>query len=70
MNLLEIEKELTGPDAQAAVERYDAVLLALTERLNAACNEGMPPAEFAKADALKEAIVTARKLLRLKARKA
>ncbi|MCQ2396218.1 MAG: hypothetical protein MJ106_00785 [Lentisphaeria bacterium] len=70
MNLLEIEKELTGPDAQAALERHDGVLLALTDRLNAACDEGMPPDDFAKAEILKEAVVIARKLLRLKMREA
>ena len=38
LRLLEIEKELAGPDAAAALRRYDAVLAGLDARLAAAPN--------------------------------
>lgn len=70
MELLEIEKELAGPEGAAALEKYDAVLLGLDARLQSALREGLPPDEFAKCDGLAEAVVTARKLLRLQFREA
>ena len=66
--LLEIEKELAGPDREAALARYDAVLVALERRLEAAMKEGLPPDEFPKAEALREANTLARKILRLTVR--
>ena len=66
--LLEIEKELAGPDAEAHLARYDAVLVALERRLDAAMKEGLPPEEYPKAEALREANTLARKILRLTAR--
>lgn len=65
IQLLDIEKELTGPDAAAALERFDAILLNLNARLEHALDEGMMPSEFTKAQSLKETIPLARKLLRL-----
>jgi hypothetical protein len=65
---LEIEKELAGPDAERHLARYDAVLVALERRLGAAMKEGMPPEEYPKAEALREANTLARKILRLTAR--
>ena len=65
MELLEIEKELSGPDREAALARHDAVLVGLAERLESALRLGVPPAEFGRCEALKEAVVVARKLLRL-----
>ncbi len=65
MELLAIEKELAGPEKMAALEKYDAVLVALQERLKEALRAGLPPDEFAKCDGIDEAIVVARKLLRL-----
>ena len=66
--LLEIERELAGPDAETHLARYDAVLVALARRLEAAMKEGLPPDEYPKAEALREANTLARKILRLTAR--
>jgi hypothetical protein len=66
--LLEIEKELAGPDAHAALARHDAVLSALGRRLEAVMKEGLPPDEYPKVEALREANTLARKILRLTAR--
>ena len=65
MELLEIEKELAGPDRHEAMERYDRMLVALGERAKAALAEGVPPDEYARVEALDEVVVVARKLLRL-----
>ena len=66
--LLEIERELAGPDAQAALARYDAVLAALGRRLEAALKAGLPPDDYPRAEALREANIIARKILRLSVR--
>ena len=66
--LLEIEKELAGPEAGVYLSRYDAVLVSLERRLLAAMKEGLPPDEYPKAAALREANTLARKILRLTAR--
>jgi len=68
VELLEIEKELSGPESAAALRKYDAILLALDARLKAALREGLPRGEYARAAELGEAIVVARKLLRLQTR--
>ena len=65
MELLEIEKELAGPEKDAAMEKYDRVLVALGERLDAALRAGLPPEEYGKCEELRAANVIARKLLRL-----
>lgn len=66
--LMEIEKELAGPNTGAALAKYDAVLVRLGERIDSALKEGLPPEEFPKVEGLKEASVLARKILRLTAR--
>ena len=66
--LLDIERELAGPERDSALAKYDAVLVALGRRLEAAMKEGMPPDEFPKVEELVEANVLARKILRLTAR--
>lgn len=66
--LLEIEKELAGPGRETALARYDAVLVALERRLEAAMKKGLPPDEYPQAEALREADILARKILRLTAR--
>ena len=68
MELLEIERDLAGPDRIAAMERYDRVLLDLDARLKAALREGLPPEEYGRAEQLADALVVARKLLRLQVR--
>ena len=67
MELLKIEKELKAR-GEEAMREYDIKLVALTERLDAALRVGLPPDEFPRAGELKDAIVTARKLLRLQIR--
>ena len=66
--LLEIERELAGPEKDSALAKYDAVLVALGRRLEAAMKEGMPPDEFPKVEELREANTLARKILRLTVR--
>ena len=63
--LMEIERELAGPQKEAALAKYDAVLSALAGRIDAALQAGLPPDEFPKVEALKEANTIARKILRL-----
>ena len=66
--LLEIERELAGPEREQALCRYDAVLAALGERIEAVMKSGLPPDEYPKAEALREANILARKILRLTVR--
>ena len=66
--LLELERELAGPEGPAALERHDAVLVALDARLGAALHDGMAPDEYGKAEELRHAVTLARKLLRLACR--
>lgn len=68
MELLELERELSGPGSATALARYDAQLVALQTRLVRACAEGLPPADFARCEGLDEAVTVARKLLRLQVR--
>ena len=67
VQLLEIERELSGPDAQAALTRHDAILVRLAQRLDVAINAGVAPDEFQMLTELKEANIIARKILRLAA---
>ncbi len=66
--LLEIERELAGPGRVQALSRYDAVLAALGERIETVMKNGLPPDEYPKAEALREANILARKILRLTVR--
>ena len=66
--LLEIEKELAGPNCETALMKYDAILVALERRIEAAMKEGLSPEEYPKAEALREANTLARKILRLTVR--
>ena len=66
--LMEIERELAGPEREAALSRYDAVLAKLGARIDAALKAGLPPDEYQRTESLKEASVLARKILRLTAR--
>ncbi len=68
IRLLEIERELAGPNRDEAFARYDAILAGLDRRLAAALKGGLPPDEFPRAEALKEANALARKILRLTVR--
>ena len=68
LRLLDIERELAGPDKESALARYDAVLVALDARIKAALETGLPPNEFPRVQALQEANTTARKILRLTVR--
>ncbi len=66
--LMDIERELAGPDREAALVRYDAILSRLDRRIDEAMKSGLPPDEFPNAELLKEANGIARKILRLTAR--
>ena len=68
IRLLAIEKDLAGPAKEAALAKYDAVLVGLDGRINDAMKEGLPPEEFPKVEALREANTLARKILRLAVR--
>ena len=63
--LLALERELSGPGAQEALARHDAVLLGLEKRLADALDKGVSPEEYPKLTDLREANVLARKILRL-----
>ncbi len=69
IQLLEIERELSGPDSEAVMRRHDAVLASLDVRLGNALAAGLVPDEFERAGKLREAVVLARKLIRLTVRK-
>lgn len=68
MQLLELERELSGVERDAALARHDAILLNLDARINDALREGLPPDEFSRVEQLREATLVARKILRLSAR--
>ena len=68
IRLLDIEHELAGPDKEAALARYDAVLVGLDRRIAAAMKEGLAPDEFPKVQEMREANTLARKILRLTVR--
>lgn len=68
--LLGIEHELAGPDADAALGRYDAVLSTLDARIASALSSGLPPDEYTRAEQLRQANEIARKILRLAVRDA
>ncbi len=70
IRLLDIERELAGPEADAALARHDAVLAALDARLRAAIDSGLAPEEFARTEDLRKANIVARKVLRLAVRDA
>ena len=65
MNLLEIENELTAPDGEAAMQRYDQMLASLDTRIANALQAGLAPDDYLAAEQLKNAVLIARKLLRL-----
>ncbi len=65
---MNLERELAGPDSEAHLARYDAILVALERRLESAMKKGLPPDEYPQAEALREADILARKILRLTAR--
>ena len=68
MQLLDIEKELSGQDRDAALARYDAVLSGLDTRIAEAMHAGLAPNEFARVEQLRDANLVARKILRISAR--
>ena len=68
LRLLQIEKDLAGPERTEALARYDAVLAALERRIASALKEGLPPDDYPKVEALREANTLARKILRLTVR--
>ena len=65
MELLNIEHELSGPDGALALRKYDDILLALDGRIRTSLAAGLPPDDYAAAEELKDAVVVARKIMRL-----
>ena len=70
MELLEIEKELAGPRREEALRRYDAKLVAIERRVGEMLKSGVAPDEYERCNMLVEAVVVARKLLRLQVKDA
>jgi hypothetical protein len=70
LRLLAIERELAGPDADAALARHDAVLAGLDSRIAAALASGLPPDDYSRVENLRQANTIARKILRLAVRDA
>ena len=68
VRLLDIEHELAGPGKMEAMAKYDAILIALDERIEEAKREGLSMDDYQNAEALKEANIIARKILRLTVR--
>ena len=68
MQLLEIEKELSGAESEAALAKHDVVLAALEGRIAEAMRVGLPPDEYSRIEELREANLVARKILRITAR--
>ena len=68
LRLLEIERELAGPDKEIALARYDETLVALGARIEEALKQGLAPEEYHKVALLQEANTIARKILRLAVR--
>jgi len=68
IRLLDIERELAGPDADAALARHDAVLAGLDARIRAALDAGLAPDDFSAVSELRDANTVARKILRLAVR--
>ena len=68
MQLLDIERELSGVGRKDALAQHAAVLAQLDARMSEALREGLPPDEYARVEQLREANVVARKLLRISAR--
>ena len=49
MQLLEMEKELSGPDRDAAITRYDGVLADLEALIAGALRDGLAPDDYSRA---------------------
>jgi hypothetical protein len=65
LRLLDIENELYGSEAQAALAKYDSVLESLDARIAESLSAGLEPEEYARVSRLRESNTVARKLLRL-----
>lgn len=68
MELLDIEKELAGPERMEALKKYDDTLVSLQTRVKEALRIGLAASDFAKVSELDEVVTVARKLLRLQVR--
>lgn len=68
MELIDIEKELTGADKMASMAKYDEKLVALQSRAKEALRIGLTAEDFSKVNELDEVVTIARKLLRLQVR--
>ena len=68
MELLDIEKELAGPERMEALKKYDDTLVSLQARVKESLRIGLAASDFAKVSELDEVVTVARKLLRLQVR--
>lgn len=69
LRMLDMEEQLAGPDAPEVMKRYDEMLVALDRRRTKAMDEGLVPEDFQRCQLLGEAILLARKILRLTVQK-
>ncbi len=65
LKLLDMEHNLAGDDSEAYAKKYDRTLLLLKKRAQAAVDEGLEQTEYAKTQALLDAVDTARKIIKL-----
>ena len=65
LKLLNMEHNLAGDNAEAYAKKYDRTLLLLKKRAQAAVDEGMEQKDYANAQALLDAVDTARKIIKL-----
>ena len=64
IRLLNLEKDLAGPERDAVFARRDAQLAAIQKRAMEELQQPLEPAEYARIDKLREGVVAARKVLR------
>ena len=65
LQMLGMEEELSGPDAQEVMKKYDTKLINLDQRRVQAMNQGLTQEDFKRCECLGEAIILARKIIRL-----
>ena len=61
--MLDLERELAGPDGEAVFHARDGVLAAVEVRLKKELQQGLPPDSYVQAESLVKAAQIARKVL-------
>ena len=64
IRLLNLEKELAGPEREAVFARRDAQLAAIQKRAAEELQRPLEPDEYARVEKLRDGVVAARKVLR------